>query len=73
MKDKERSFPNKYYYVEYLAQGADKWCRYHAFAIGEGRMDTLKQAEGVAEKLREGGFQVQIYMTETRTVEVMIN
>lgn len=63
----------KYYYVEYLAKGADKWCRYHAFSIGEGRMDTLEQAEKVAEQFREGGFLVQIYMTETRTVEVITN
>lgn len=73
MKDKETSIPNKYYYVEYLPKGADKWCRYHRFALGEGRIDTLEQAEKVAEKFREQGLLVQIYMTETKTVKVVIN
>jgi hypothetical protein len=70
MKDKETIFPNKYYYVEYFAQGANKWCKY----LGQkGCLSTLEEAEKVAEHFREGGFLVQIYVTETRTVEVMIN
>ena len=60
----------KYYYIEYLAKGADKWRRY----LGQrGSMSTLEEAEKVAENFRKGGFSVQIYMTETRTVKVITN